>query len=142
VKSLSLIFYGENGESAKAAAGKIRKDGGSAQLRHAYAFDGEAEQDAAAVILLADVTDYDATRIKAAYGDKVQSLAVGAAVPPPPPPPPPPADPLAKLAPDWRTGDVTKLKSLAAAVSDGRAVDNKDQAIAVIETALEARSAK
>lgn len=57
---------------------------------------------------------------------------------PAPPGPPQPADPLADLSPDWRKGDAGELRKLAASVS-GRTVDNKTQAIAVIEAALAAR---
>lgn len=67
---------------------------------------------------------------------------------PPPPPfiapalpplPGPPADPLDNLAADWRERD--DLKKLAAAVSGGRSVENKAQAIAVIEAELAKRAA-
>ena len=59
-------------------------------------------------------------------------------LPPLPIPPPPPADPLAALAKDWRDQDAGPLRTLAAVVS-GRAVENKRQAIDVIEAALKAR---
>lgn len=65
-------------------------------------------------------------------------------IPPPPPapdaPPPvlPPPDALAKLGANWRDGDVAEMRAIAAAIS-GRAVDNKDQAVAVIEAALKAK---
>lgn len=62
--------------------------------------------------------------------------------PPAPPAPPPPApaapDALAKLGANWRDGDVAEMRAIAAAIS-GRAVDNKDQAVAVIEAALKAK---
>lgn len=51
-------------------------------------------------------------------------------------PPPPPVDPLAGFnTPGWRDFDVARLRNVAAAVS-GRAVENKEQAVAVIEAAL------
>lgn len=56
-----------------------------------------------------------------------------------PPPPPAPADPLAGLGDDWRTRD--DLRALAASVS-GRAVENKKQAVEVIEAELAKRAAK
>ncbi|MGJ5032350.1 hypothetical protein ACQR1I_36315 [Bradyrhizobium sp. HKCCYLS2038] len=65
-----------------------------------------------------------------------------AAPPPPPVLPPPPAgapDPLDNLPANWREDHGARLKSIAAAISGGRAVENKDQAIAVIESALAAR---
>jgi hypothetical protein len=68
-------------------------------------------------------------------------LAAPAVLPPPPippPPPPAPAHPLDALAKDWQTGDAAELKRLAAAVS-GRAVENKAQAVQVINAALAAR---
>lgn len=64
-----------------------------------------------------------------------------AAPPPPPPAPPPPPgsdNPLDGLAADWREDHGARLKSIALAVS-GRAVENKAQAIEVIEAALAAR---
>lgn len=64
------------------------------------------------------------------------------APPPPPPVPLPPlppgvVNPLDNLGADWKKRD--DLKALAAAVSGGRAVENKAQAIEVIEAALAAR---
>lgn len=66
------------------------------------------------------------------------------APPPPPPPPGPPGapDPLADLPENWREDHGARLKSLAAAVSGGRTVEDKKQAIEVIEAALAARAAK
>lgn len=136
MKSLTLIFYGNDGEAAKVLAGKIRKDGGSAQLRHAYAFDGEAEIEADRVIILQDVNEHDLSRLRSAYGDKVVQDKPSVSLPPPPPPP---ADPLAKLPVNWKSMPVAELKKIAAAVGDGRAVDNAEQAVAVIEAALAAR---
>jgi hypothetical protein len=63
----------------------------------------------------------------------------------PPPGPPPvaagsvPPGPLDALGSDWQNGDVAEMKAIAAAVS-GRAVDNKAQAIEVIDAALVARA--
>jgi hypothetical protein len=72
--------------------------------------------------------------------DAAKHVKVDTPVPPPPPvplPPPPPgvSDPLAALGKDWQGKDATELRQIAAAVS-GRAVENKAQAIAVIEAAL------
>lgn len=136
MKSLTLVFYGTDGDAAKAAANAIRKDGGAAQLRHAYAFDGTDEPDAAAVMLLPCVADFDRDRISAVFGDKVH-VVTGSVLPPPPPPPP--FDPLAALSAEWRAMDPVELKKIAAAVSGGRTVDDAAQAIAVIEAALAAR---
>lgn len=79
-------------------------------------------------------SDFDPT-----VHERVEPVAV---VPPPPalaPPPPPAADPLAALAKDWQTGDAAELKRIAAAVNGGRAVENKAQAVQVINAALAAR---
>jgi hypothetical protein len=46
--------------------------------------------------------------------------------------------PLDGLAANWKDGESAELRKIAAAVS-GRAVENKAQAIAVIEAALAAR---
>ena len=134
MKLIHLIFYGSNGDAAKVEAATARKEKSvTALVRHAQAFAGEAEP-ADRVVLLADVTDFDAGRIRATYGDRV--VNAGSALPPLPPVPP--ADPLANLAPDWRTRD--DVKQIAASVSGGRAVENKRQAVEVIEAALKARA--
>jgi hypothetical protein len=72
--------------------------------------------------------------------DKHEMFDAPVVVPPPPVavPPPPSTDPLDALSKDWRNGDVVKLRALAAAVG-GRSVENKAQAIQVIEAALAAR---
>jgi hypothetical protein len=62
-------------------------------------------------------------------------------VPGPLPPPPGPVDPLADLGADWKNKDAAELKKLAEVVSGGRAVENKRQAVEVIEAALKARGA-
>lgn len=62
------------------------------------------------------------------------------ALPPLPSAPLPPADPLVVLAADWRSQDAGPLRKLAATVS-GRTVENKAQAVQVIEAALAKRNA-
>lgn len=64
----------------------------------------------------------------------------------PPPPvaapvdlPPPPAHPLDGLADGWKDKPAAELKKLAEAVS-GRAVENKQQAVELIEAALAERA--
>lgn len=61
----------------------------------------------------------------------------------PPPGPAPvtvtaPPSPLDALGADWKNGDIGEMKAIAAAIT-GRAVENKDQAVAVIEAALAAK---
>lgn len=133
MKSLTLVYYGTDGDAAKAAAAKIRKDGGSAQLRHTYAFDDVKEPDADRVLMLSCVSEYDRQRIVKAYGMASANATV------PPPPPPPPADPLAKLPANWRDKPAMELKQIAASVNGGRSVENVEQAISEIEAALAAR---
>lgn len=64
-------------------------------------------------------------------------LAPPPVVPPPPAPPPAPPSPLDSLPADWKDQSGTdELKRIAAAVNDGRAVENRAQAVEVIEAAL------
>jgi hypothetical protein len=132
MKSITLIFYGSNSDAAKELAVRVRADRGTAQIRHAAAYGGETEP-CDRVTLLPCVSEYDRGRIAATYGDKIAQIA-----PPPPPPPPGAPDPLANLPEDWKNEHGARLKSIAFAVS-GRTVENKDQAIQVIEQALVAR---
>jgi hypothetical protein len=131
MKVVTLIFYGVDGSAAKDAAARIRAESNCpALVRDAAAFCGDVEP-CGRVIVMPDVAGHDAGRIKAAYGNYIATPGA------PPPPPPPPFDPLVNLAPDWRKRD--DLRQLAASVSGGRSVENKAQAIAVIEAALKAR---
>jgi hypothetical protein len=60
-------------------------------------------------------------------------------VPPPPPGNPPPPGPLDGLPADWKEKSKTDdLKAIAAAVA-GRTVENRKQAVEVIEEALAAK---
>lgn len=137
MKSTTIIFYGRDGSAAKALAVKIRSEGAHAQLRHAEAFTGEKEP-CDRVVTLSCVSALEAARIAKVYGDTVVPLTTSASLPPPPPPGPPP-NPLDGLAEDWKTQSGTDdLKKIAAAIS-GRSVDNRAQAVAVIEAALVAR---
>lgn len=86
MKSLSLIFYAENGDAAKALAVKLRLDGKSAQLRQMVAYDGEVEM-CDSVIVLSDVSPSDRSRIEAAFGEKVQRSERSKLTLPPPPNP-------------------------------------------------------
>lgn len=65
-------------------------------------------------------------------------------LPPPPvavvlPPPPAPPHPLDGLTKDWREQDYGKLRGIAVAACDGRAPENRKQAVQMIEAALAAR---
>jgi hypothetical protein len=80
------------------------------------------------------------------FDPSVHELFEAPPAPPPPPPgapppPPGPTDPLDGLAENWRDDHGARLKSIAQAVSQ-RAVENKAQAIEVIEQALADRAAK
>lgn len=79
------------------------------------------------------------------FNAEMHEKFVDPAPPPPPPPidapPPPPPGPLDNLPAEWRSQDVGELKKLAAAIG-GRSVENKGQAIQVIEAALKARDTK
>lgn len=76
------------------------------------------------------------------YDPKVHVLWEEPAAPPPPPaplpPPPGPANPLDGLGAEWKDKDAAELKRLAEVIG-GRAVENKRQAVEVIEAALKAR---
>jgi hypothetical protein len=78
-------------------------------------------------------SDFDAAK-----HERYIELPAAPALPPLPPAPPVPADPLANLPTYWRESDAAALRKLAATIS-GRAVENKAQAIQVIEAALKAR---
>ena len=90
--------------------------------------------------------DFDAEKGHVLYeGETILTPKVptATALPPLPdalPPVPADADPLANLSPDWKSQDAASLKALALAVS-GRSVDNKAQAIDVVNAALAARTA-
>lgn len=133
MKSTTLIFYGHDGDAAKEAAAKMRKDGLSAQLRHAEAFDGEKEP-IDRVVTLPCVSEYDLGRISRAYGDVMARAATV------PPPPPPPVDALANLPKDWKNERTKALMAIATSI-DGRAPENREQAVQLIESALAARAA-
>lgn len=134
MKVITLVFYGVDGSAAKDAANKIRTEtSGPALVRAAPAFEGSQEP-CSRVVLMPCVSGQDAKRLAAVYGDRVVKAGVSL----PPPPPPPPFDPLASLAPNWRNRN--DLRELAASVSGGRSVENKTQAIEVIEAALKARA--
>lgn len=79
-----------------------------------------------------NATDFDSAR-----HERFDAVPVPA-LPPLPVLPPAPVDPLAGLAKDWREGDAGPLRKLAATVS-GRTVENKAQAVAVIEAELAKR---
>lgn len=128
---ITVLFYGQDGPAAKAKAAELRTN--DMRVRPIHAEVCLSPQKADAVQFMPDVPDSERKRLLELFG-----LPVSADLAPPPPPPPPPFDPLANLAPDWRKRD--DVRQLAAAVSGGRSVENKAQAIAVIESALKARA--
>jgi hypothetical protein len=71
MKKTVLIFFGDDGFAAKQRAAEFRNGLTNAFVRHASAFVGEIEI-ADRVVLMPDVSPYDATRLIAAYGDKVE----------------------------------------------------------------------
>lgn len=62
---MHIIYYGLDGEAAKARAAEIRAGKEPAQVRHAQFFDQPEKADA--VTILDCVSDYDRARISAAY---------------------------------------------------------------------------
>ncbi len=65
-----------------------------------------------------------------------------APVAPLPPLPVAPPHPLDNLAPNWREREAADLRNLAAVVNAGRMPETKEQAIAVIESAVAKRAVK
>jgi hypothetical protein len=122
-----LLFYGQNGAAAKAKAAELRSPERRARPLHAEVC---LSPQPGVVQFMPDVPDLERKRLSELFGLPPDLVL-------PPLPPPPVLDPLADLAPDWRSRD--DLKQLAASVSGGRAVENKRQAIEVIEAALKAR---
>ena len=126
-----LLFYGQDGAAAKTKAAELHTS--ERKVRPIHAEVCLSPQQASALRFMPDVPDYERARLVALFpGVQVLSDSL------PLPPPPPPVDPLANLAPDWRNRP--DVKDIAAAVG-GRAVENKKQAIEVIEAALAKRAA-
>lgn len=138
-KTTALFFYGSDGNAAKAAAAAHRKTEGPAFVRHAEAFRvSDPVEPVDAVYVLPCVDDFGRKQIASVYGDKVKTSD---AIAPLPAPPPSTDDPLAALPADWQQTVATKqLKSIAAAIS-GRTVDNRPQAIEVIDAEIARRAA-
>lgn len=67
-------------------------------------------------------------------------VATSPTLPPLPPLPVTPPGPLDNLPANWRSKEPAELRRLAASVSGGRAVENKRQAIEVIEAELVKRA--
>jgi hypothetical protein len=138
-KSTALFFFSRDAESAKRLAAKHRKTEGPAFIRDAAALvTSEPAEPVEVVFVLPCVADIDTHRIAEIYGDKVKATE---GIPPPPPAaPPPPGDALATLSADWQTTRSTKeLKQIAASIS-GRAVENRVQAVEVIEAEVARRT--
>lgn len=84
--------------------------------------------------LVINASDFDPTK-----HERVAEPVAPPPGPPVPPPPPGPVSPLDGLSANWKEQSSSDLRKLAFAVTGGRAVENKDQAIAEIEKALAAR---
>jgi hypothetical protein len=133
---LTLLFYGSDGPAAKVRAADMR--GHERKARPILAEACHARQACDAIAFMDDVSAYDRDRLTALFAPVVNAPPpVPVAVVPPPPGPPP--SPLDGLSEDWKDkGGADELKRIAAAIS-GRTVDNRAQAVAVIDAALAAR---
>lgn len=122
---MHLIFYGEQGDAAKAKAAELRKgkDGRKARAVHCYAC-REAEA-ASSIDFMPDVPVQERARLTELF--KMAPPLPGAELPPPPPP-----SPFAGLEVGWRKSTKTsELVKIAQAVT-GRTPENREQAISII----------
>jgi hypothetical protein len=139
-KTVALFFYRRDGETAKRLASQHRKMNGPAYVRDVGAFvANEPDEPADIVFVLPCVDDFGMNRLGLVFGDKIRRPDIVSA-PPPVVPPPPPGDVLASLSGDWETTRSTKeLKQIAATI-EGRAVENRAQAVEVIKAEVAKRS--
>lgn len=135
---LTLLFYGSDGPAAKARAADMR--GHERKARPILAEACHARQACDAIAFMDDVSAYDRDRLTALFAPVVNAPPpVPVAVVPPPPGPPP--NPLDSLPANWeKSAPTDDLKRIAAAANDGRAVENRVQAVEVIRQALAART--
>lgn len=128
---MHILFYAEDGAAAKAKVLDARAAGKKMRAAHCIACHDAEPVDG--IEFMPDVTAYERKRLRALFG-------VTEGVPLPPPPPPPPVDALANLPKDWRNGKTKELTAIATSI-DGRAPENREQAIQLIDAALAARAA-
>ncbi len=124
------LFYHEDAAAAVAKGKEMRVNKRQVSVTHTLACN---EADAVdGIDFMPDVPPFERQRLRKLFG-----VTDGAAVVPPPPGPPP--SPLDGLSEGWKDkSGADELKRIAAAIS-GRTVDNRAQAVAVIEAALAAR---
>ena len=125
---MNFLFYGSNGAAAKAEAVKRTKAGQKTRATDAVACHESEPVDA--IDFMPDVPAHEKTRLLAVFKDVPVTAIV------PPPPPPPPVNPLDNLLANWRNSKPQELRELAASVNGGRMPENKEQAIAIIESKL------
>lgn len=128
-----LLFYGQDGAAAKVKAAEMTGDDKETRVRPIHAEVCITSYKVQAIEFMPDVPEYERKRLLELFGYEVTPALV-----PPPPPPLLPPDPLKTLPADWRTNDDVDVRKIAAAVS-GRTVENRDQAVAVIEEKLTAQ---
>lgn len=124
------LFYHDNATAAVARGKELRTGKTQVSVTHTLACNEVDKVDG--IDFMPDVPAFERQRLC-----KLFKVTEGASTVPPPPGPPP--SPLDGLAANWKTqGSADELKKTAAAIS-GRAVENREQAVAVIEAALAAR---
>lgn len=124
------LFYHEDAAAAVAKGKEMRMNKRQVSVTHTLACN---EADAVdGIDFMPDVPPFERKRISKMFG-----VPESGAIPPPPAPPPSPLD---TLPANWAKNASTEdLKRIAAAVNDGRAVENRAQAVEVINQALAAR---
>lgn len=73
MKTTTLIYCGHDGDAGKALASKLRTDGARAMLRDAATFNRDLEP-CECVVIMPDVSNFHADRLRAAYVGKVLAL--------------------------------------------------------------------
>lgn len=124
------LFYHEDAAAAVARGKELRVNKRQVSVTHTLACN---EADAVdGIDFMPDVPPFERRRLSKLFG-----VTDGAPLVPPPPGPPP--SPLDALPADWKDkSGADELKKIAAAIS-GRAVENRAQAVDVINQALAAR---
>lgn len=128
------LFYHEDAAAAVARGKEMRVNKRQVSVTHTLACN---EADAVdGIDFMPDVPPFERRRLSKMFG-----IAEGAVLAPPPLMPPPPPNPLDSLPANWeKSAPTDDLKRIAAAANDGRAVENRVQAVEVIKQALAART--